>query len=143
MTIDSAKNIIVPMFLESDVLTLRDICVATTNNEATDYDQSIFELALDALEAQGAIKKFKKEPDLVAEGQSNAAWVLVQPLISLKQFVEISGDCAVVIADTINSIIREFSFDKMVEANPYNITQADIEKLLLFLSEIKKHERTS
>ena len=125
MTLLEAQNKLIKLFEENDTFNLKrdfkKIVPISTNKELNDNeDQAILVAALASMESLVRKQDFGKE----------TYYILFKPLSSYSQTVELGAGTIAAITKVINDFC-DANEDKVNIVNPLNITEKDIQNLLM------------
>jgi len=140
MTILETRNWLVNYFLNSKVFNLdqiADVFPHQENIHPLEFKQVVI-FALESLEEDGVVKGFVKNPLDKLKGliNFNDCWILVKPIESFSQSVEISGLTAALICKVINEACDDFEDNENI-CNSLNISSKDIDNLIKLILQSK------
>lgn len=133
MTITGIQSLILEIFANQDLTTLGEVKLFLLKKQPIKDSEILEKLIISScldLEKAGILRIF-----------DNKFFVLIKPLASFSQQIEISGTLAVEISKVLNLAAAKFSGNKDEElCNSLNISDKDIETLLFIAKEILKEE---
>lgn len=139
MDLIEIKNILFEHFKENPRLILPDDKLKLIKiSEYPEFDTEAIKIALKDFESAGLVKSFS----FIENKKEKSGYILERPIQTFEQTVNISGELAYYIANTINkaredlinSHKKNYDFSNQKDStDPLKITSTDIETLLILL----------
>ena len=133
MTVNGVQNIILQLLSKQDIISLSEIkLVSREGLKDEKLLEKLIHLSINKLLATGLI-----------ETLDDGFWVLVKPLNSFRQTIEIDGILAAGIANVLNAAASILAEEKVELCNSLSISSEDIETLVLIADNINKRDNGS
>ncbi len=126
MNIQEAGSILVGYFIKHDSLSNSQFKSIAPKKTSELEAEAGFTYALNELEKREIVSKFIGTD---SEGKPAFIWVLKQPLIFNKQYVEVDGSTSIAISNVVNNFFQQAG-DKENYCNPLQIQGQDLHILL-------------